>query len=188
MDFRADPKARNIADQYMFGPALLVNPVTEYKARTRQVYLPAGSRWYDFWTGQPYEGGQSITAEAPYDRIPLFVRSGSIVPVGPEQQYIGARGRETLTLYVYTGGNARFSLYEDDGRTYGYERNQLSRVPLSWNDATSTLTIGQHEHLPSSTRVFNVVLVSPTARQGYAGATAAGKIVKYSGQEVRVTF
>ena len=98
MDFRGDPKARNISDQYMFGPALLVNPVTEYKARTRRVYLPAGSSWYNFWTGQRTKAGRSINADAPYDRIPLFVRSGSIVPVGPEQQYIGAQRRDPHAL------------------------------------------------------------------------------------------
>src|SRR6185295_4301606 len=157
MDFRDDPKARDVTDQYMFGSALLVNPVTEFKARTRRVYLPAGRNWYDFWTGRRYDGGQSVDADAPYDRIPLFVPSGSIVPVGPDQQYIGAQTRETVTLYVYTGANARFLLYEDDGKTYKYERNEFSAVPLAWDEATKTLTIGQHEHLQPSTRVFNVV-------------------------------
>ena len=105
MDFRDDAKARDVTDQFMFGPAFLVSPVTEYKARSRRVYLPAGTAWYDFWTGRRSDGGQTITADAPYDRIPLFVRAGSIVPVGPDQQYIGEKTREALTLYVYAGAN-----------------------------------------------------------------------------------
>ena len=104
----------------MFGPSLLVSPVTEYKARSRQVYLPAGATWYDFWTGAGSAGGQTVTADAPYDQIPLFVRAGSIVPFGPAQQYIGEKDARALTLYVYTGANGQFSLYEDDGVTYGY--------------------------------------------------------------------
>ena len=188
MDFRDDPKARDLTDQYMFGPALLVNPVTEYKARTRRVYLPSGRNWYDFWTGRRYDGGQSIDADAPYDRIPLFVPSGSIVPVGPDQQYIGQKTRETVTLYVYTGANAKFLLYEDDGKTYGYERNEFSTVPLAWDEATRTLTIADAISRPPTTREFTIVLVAPSAAQGYEGATAPGKVVKYDGKAVRVTF
>src|SRR5205085_9161007 len=119
MDFRGDPKARDVTDQFMFGPSLLVSPVTEYKARTRHVYLPAGSAWYDFWTGARAAGGQAITAPAPYDQLPVYVRAGAIVPIGSEQQYIGEKDTTALTLYVYAGANGRFSLYEDDGLTYG---------------------------------------------------------------------
>ena len=188
MDFRNDASARNLADQYMFGPAFLVNPVTEYKARSRTLYLPAHTAWYDFWNGRRSEGGQTVTVDAPYDRIPLFVRAGSIVPVGPDQQYVGEKTREAITVYVYSGADGSFSLYEDDGRSYGYERNEFSIVPLSWDDASRTLTIGDTLNRPSSTRSFNVVLVSPSAALGYAGASAPGKVVKYDGKAVRVTF
>ena len=142
MDFRNDANARNVTDQYMFGPAFLVNPVTEYKARTRTLYLPAQTAWYDFWTGRRSEGGQTVTVDAPYDRLPLFVRAGAIVPVGPDQQYIGEKTRAAITVYVYSGADGSFSLYEDDGRTYGYERDEFSVVPLSWNEGGRTLTIG----------------------------------------------
>src|SRR5262249_8337285 len=142
MDFRTDANARDVADEYMFGPAFLVSPVTEYKARARAVYLPAGADWYDFWTGDRVAGGQTITSEAPIGALPLYVRGGSIVAVGPDQQYIGETRGEQITLYVYAGANGHFSLYEDDGHTYGYERGEFSRIPIDWNDATGTLTIG----------------------------------------------
>jgi alpha-D-xyloside xylohydrolase len=188
MDFRSDAGARTIADQYMFGPAFLVNPVTEYKARSRSVYLPARTTWYDFWSGRRVDGGQTITADAPFDRLPLFVRAGSIVPVGPDQQYIGEKPRESVTIYVYAGADGSFALYEDDGRTYGYERNEFSVVPLSWNEQSKTLTIGDTVNRPSSTHEFKVVLVSPSSAQGYAGIEAPGKVVKYDGKAVRITF
>jgi Alpha-glucosidases, family 31 of glycosyl hydrolases len=190
MDFRADAKVRDIPDQYMFGPAFLVNPVTEYKARSRQVYLPAGTGWYDFWTGQQAAGGATITADAPYDRMPLFVRAGSIVPIGPEQQYIGEKDAKTLTLYVYSGANGQFSLYEDDGVTYDYEKRQFSRIPISWNEATRILTIGRRIGSFAGmlvNRAFNVVLVSADRPTGYSAAPA-GKSIAYRGDAVQVRF
>jgi len=191
MDFRSDAAARTITDQYMFGPAFLVNPVLEHKARSRSVYLPAGSTWYDFWTGKRLSGAATVTADAPLETMPLFVRAGSIVPVGPDQQYIGQQSRDALTLYVYAGQDGRFSLYEDDGGTYGYERGQFSRIPMSWSDATRTLTLGARAGsfpgMPAS-RTFNVVLVTPSTPAGYAGAGAAGRPVRYTGQAVRAVF
>lgn len=185
MDFRTDLKARDLTDQYMFGPAFLVGPVTEYKARTRPVYLPAGTDWYDFWSGNRFRGGRTITADAPYDSLPVFVRAGSIVPVGAEQQYIGEKPDAPITLYVYTGANASFSLYEDDGRTYGYERGEFARIPLTWNDAARTLTIGarsgRYPGMPAS-RTFTVIAVGPDASIGY-GATANNPIT-YTGAAV----
>ena len=190
MDFGDDPKARDLTDEYMFGPAFLVSPVTEYKARSRSVYLPAGTVWYDFWTGKRMAGGQTITADAPFDRLPLFMRAGAIVPAGPDQQYVGEKRAESLTLYVYAGANGRFSLYEDDGRSYGYERGEFSRIPLSWNDATKTLTVGARagsfDGQPAR-RTFTVVLVSPATPMGYA-SRRAGRSVSYDGRAVRVRF
>ncbi|HEY2433258.1 MAG TPA: TIM-barrel domain-containing protein [Vicinamibacterales bacterium] len=175
MDFRADTRARDVTDEYMFGPAFLVNPVTEYKARTRPVYLPAGTAWYDFWTGTRTAGGQAITADAPVSRLPLYVRAGSIVPFGPDQQYIGEAPDAPITLHVYAGADGRFSLYEDDGKSYGYERGEFARIPIAWNDATRTLTIGartgSYPGMPA-TRTFTVVLVTPQSAVGYgAGGT-----------------
>lgn len=191
MDFAADTKALAIADQYMFGPAFLVSPVTEYKARSRQVYLPAGGAWYDFWTGKDAPGGATIAADAPYDQLPVFVRAGSIVPIGPDQQYIGEKPADALTLYVYAGANGSFSLYEDDGLTNGYERGQFSQIPLTWNDTTRTLTIGRrtgsYAGMPTA-RTFKVVMVTAAAPIGYQGAAATGREVKYDGGAVRLRF
>jgi alpha-D-xyloside xylohydrolase len=191
MDFRGDAKARDITDQFMFGPSLLVSPVTEYKARSRQVYLPAGSAWYDFWTGARSAGGQTIAADAPYDQLPVFVRAGSIVPFGPEQQYIGEKDASVLTLYVYAGANGRFSLYEDDGLTYGYERGQFSRIPIAWNEAARTLTIGRRAGTFArmvAARTFNVVLVSPGSPVGYRPSAPDGRPVAYRGDLVSIKF
>ena len=180
MDFRNDPKARNVDRSVhvrLGAPGQPGDRIQGANAgRSTCLRRPA---WYDFWTGRRYDGGQTVTVDAPYDRLPLFVRAGSIVPVGPDQQYIGEKTREAITVYVYIGRRRQLSLYEDDGRTYGYERDEFSVVPLSWNEGGRTLTIGDAVNRPSTTRVFNVVLVSPSAAQGYAGATAPGKIVKY---------
>jgi alpha-D-xyloside xylohydrolase len=144
MDFGADKRVWNIDDQYMFGPAFLVAPVTEYKARSRKVYLPAGT-WYDFYSGRSTRGGQTIDATAPYERMPLFVRAGSIVPTGPAVQHTGNNSHSPVTLNVYTGADGSFSLYEDDGTSRQYLHGQYSRIPLQWDEATKTLTIGRRE-------------------------------------------
>src|SRR5690606_16067170 len=144
-DFPQDAKARDIADQYLFGPAFLVAPVTEVKATSREVYLPAGARWIDFETGKRFEGGQTITADAPLQRMPLFVRAGSIVPRTVVQQYVDEKPDAPLTIEVYTGADGSFPLYEDNGRNYGYERGEFARIPLSWNEARGELVIGARE-------------------------------------------
>ncbi|MGH8263927.1 MAG: TIM-barrel domain-containing protein, partial [Steroidobacteraceae bacterium] len=142
MDFAADPAVRDVRDQYMFGPAFLVSPVHEYKARSRQLYLPAGTRWYEFFTGEAQEGGRTITAAASLDRLPLYVRAGAIVPVGPAIEYTGQKPDAPLTLFVYTGANGAFDLYEDDGTSYGYEKGEFSRIALRYDDAKGELEIG----------------------------------------------
>ena len=137
MDFQNDMMARDITDEYMFGPAFLVAPVTTYQARSRSVYLPPTSGdWYDFWTGTRTAGGQTIDAPAPYDSLPLFIRAGSIIPFGPELQYTGEKPADPITLYVYAGANGAFTLYEDDGLTYGYEKGAFARIPINWDNAS----------------------------------------------------
>ena len=145
MDFAGDRKTWNVDDEFLFGSAFLVAPVTEYKARSRKVYLPAGANWYDFYSGRIITGGQTIAAAAPYERMPLFVRAGSIVPTGPAIQHTGNNSHSPLALNVYTGADGSFSLYEDDGVGRQYLNGQYSRIPLNWNDATKTLTIGASE-------------------------------------------
>jgi alpha-D-xyloside xylohydrolase len=134
-----------VKDEYLFGPAFLVAPVTAYKARSRLVYLPAGTDWYDFYSGKLEKGGQSIDANAPYERMPLFVRAGSIVPTGPAIQYALQDANPAITLEVYTGANGSTSIYDDDGVSRQYLSGRYSRIPLSYDEPTKTLTIGKRE-------------------------------------------
>jgi len=174
MDFRDDPRVWNIGDQFLFGPALLVNPVTEPGARTRHLYLPKG-KWYNFWTGESEEGGRAIDAPAPLAEMPLFVRAGSILPLGPSVEYAmqepaaGARlpahpheQEDLIELRVYTGADGDFTLYEDDGITYAYEKGQFATITLHWNEGTRTLTLGERKGaypgMPR-TRRFGIVFV-----------------------------
>lgn len=143
MDFASDPVVRNIGDQYMFGPSILVNPVYTYKATERTVYLPAGQGWYDMYTGKYYEGGQHLTAPAPYERMPLFAKEGSIIPFGPALQYASEKPSDDITLFVYTGKGASFNLYEDEGINYNYEKGKFFNIPISYNESAKTLTIGK---------------------------------------------
>ena len=192
MDFQNDAKARDITDEYMFGPAFLVSPVTTYQARSRSVYLPPTSGdWYDFWTGAYTEGGQTIDAPAPYDALPLFIRAGSIIPFGPELQYTGEKPADPITLYVYAGADGAFTLYEDDGLTYGYEKGAFARIPIGWDDVTRTLTIGKRAgKFPGmlTKRTFNVVLVTKHKPAGFSFTPKADQTVTYRGKEVKVTF
>jgi alpha-D-xyloside xylohydrolase len=189
MDFPADQTGRELNDEYMFGPAFLVAPVTTYQARTRPVYLPKGAAWYDFWTGKTVAAGASIDATAPYDAIPVYVRAGSIVPFGPELQYTGEKPADPLTVYVYAGANGAFTLYEDQGTTYDYEKGAFSQIPLRWDDASGTLTLGKRQgSFPEMLRERTVqfVLVSPTAPTGFRFDAAPGRTVKYVGEVLAV--
>ena len=145
MDFAADKRTWTIDDEYMFGPAFLVAPVTEYKARDRKVYLPAGANWYEWKTGALHPGGQTIEAAAPLSDLPLFVRAGSILPTGPVRQFAADQPGAPVTLLVYPGADGQFSLYEDDGVSQQYLKGAWSRIPLGWNDGSHTLTIGARE-------------------------------------------
>ncbi len=191
MDFPKDVTARELTDEYMFGPAFLVAPITKYQARSRSVYLPAGTAWYDFWTGKSQNGGQSVDAPAPYDAIPIFVRAGSIIPSGPVGQYVGEKSAETVTLYVYAGADGKFTLYEDDGLTFDYEKGAFAQIPIQWNDATRTLTIGQREGSFTgmlADRTFNVVLISANKSVGYSATPKADVSLKYHGDAVTATL
>ena len=189
MDFQADAQAREVKDQYMFGPAFLVNPVVHYKARSRQVYLPGGTGWYDFWSGASQAGGRTIDAAAPFDAMPVFVRAGAIIPTCPVMQYTGEKPMDPITLYVYTGADGTFTLYEDDGLTYGYEKGQSSRIAIHWNDASKTLSFGKRDgsfaKMPAR-HTFNIVFVSKEKAAGFAFDAKADKTVTYAGDAVEV--
>jgi alpha-D-xyloside xylohydrolase len=189
MDFPGDAKVRDIDDEYMFGPAFLVAPVTQYKATSRPVYLPAGAGWYEFHTGKFHDGGTTIQADAPLARMPLFVRAGSIVPTGVDIQYTGEKPDAPVTLLVYAGANGQFSLYEDEGTTYGYEKGRYSRIALSYDDAARTLKLGKREGDGSGApakRTF-VVRVVREDRANPDAADGGGDVsVVYAGDEVVV--
>lgn len=189
MDFPGDAKVRDINDQYLFGPAFLVAPVTAFKATQRPVYLPAGSAWYDFYTGQRHEGGQTLQAAAPLERMPLFVRAGAIVPTGPVQQYVDEKKDAPLTLVVYTGADGEFSLYEDDGKGYGYEKGEFSRIPLKWNEKSGELSIGARQGTfpgMQAKREVRVRWISGPRADAGALEPAADTTVQYDGKAIAV--
>jgi alpha-D-xyloside xylohydrolase len=192
MDFPQDFTAREIADEYMFGPAFLVAPVTTYQARIRQVYLPQNDAgWYDFWTGAQTAGGKSIEAAAPYDAMPLYIRAGSIIPFGPEIQYVGEKQADPVTLYIYAGANGTFSFYEDDGVSYDYEKGAFASIPMQWNDATKTLSIGKRQGKFAgmlAKRTFNIVMVTKANPVGYSPAATPNKTLTYRGAAVSLKF
>jgi alpha-D-xyloside xylohydrolase len=188
MDFRDDTRALNTPDQFMFGPALMVSPVTEPSTDSRRVYLPH-ARWYDFWTGRAVDGGRAIAVAAPLDRIPLFVRAGSIVPMGPDVQFAAEKAPDPIELRVYRGADGHFTIYEDDGTTYDYENGAYATIPIAWDEARKMLTIGKRQGaFPGmlSQRTFRVVFVSEQHGVGVGATTNADRVVKYSGDGVRV--
>ena len=189
MDFRSDARAQNTGDQFMFGPAFLVNPVTDPAAITRQVYLPE-AKWYDFWTGSVMEGGQTINAIAPLDRLPLYVRAGSILPLGPDEEWSTEKPVDPIELRIYRGANGDFTLYEDENDNYDYEKGVYATIPLHWDDAGHTLIIGERKgQFPGmlESRSFRVVFVSENHGVGVNPADEADKIVQYSGKQISLT-
>jgi alpha-D-xyloside xylohydrolase len=189
MDFRKDIRAQNIGDQFLFGPAILVNPVTEPGATTRHLYLPA-AKWYDFWTGTTIQGGRALDAPSPIDRMPLYVRAGSILPLGPDVEYAAEKSANPIEVRVYRGANGAFTLYEDENDTYNYEKGAYSTILFSWDDGTHTLTIGDRTgSFPGmiEKRAFRVVFVSENHGAGGGLTENADKMVRYLGKEVSVT-
>jgi alpha-D-xyloside xylohydrolase len=189
MDFTSDPGVYNIGDQYMFGPALMVCPVYSYKTRKREVYFPAGTGWFDFYSGKYTEGGQQLTVPAPYDKMPLFVKAGSIIPIGPEIEYTSQKSADPVVLYVYTGADASFSLYEDEGTNYNYEKGAYTTIPVFYKESTGELTIGDRKgEFPEmlKERIFNVVWVSKDKPEGFNPDKKPATTIKYSGQKIIV--
>ena len=191
MDWRTDPNVWNIGDQFMFGPELLVSPVTQKGAKSRSLYLPASPAWYDFWTGNRTTGSQRMEASAPLDRIPLYVRAGSILPLGPQVEWAGQKPAASLELRVYRGADGDFQLYEDAGDSYDYEKGAHSVIPMRWNEASKTLTIGARlGSFPGMVqqRAFHVVFVDSNHGAGAVETAHPDKTVQYSGSAVDVRF
>ena len=211
MDFALDKKALDINDQFMFGRSLLVAPVTErqyakatgvngkdsiYTAdysvtRSRQVYLPAGTNWIDFWTGTSHTGGQTIAKETPLSIVPLYVKAGSILPIGPDVQYATEKKWDDLELRIYPGADGEFVLYEDENDNYNYERGQYSEIRFSWNDKKKQLTItdrsGQFPGMLEK-RQFRIVLVNEKQGAGDQSTGIAARKVEYAGKKLVIVF
>jgi alpha-D-xyloside xylohydrolase len=191
MDYGKDEKVKNITDEYLFGPALLINPVYNYGATSRNVYLPQGNGWYDLYSGKYAAGGQTITAAAPYDRIPVYVKEGSIIPFGPEIQYTGEKPADPITLYVYTGKDAEFTLYEDEGTNYNYEKGAFSTIQINYNEANKTLSIDdRHGRFAGmiSSRKFNVVWVNMNNPVPLNFESNSNQQINYEGKKVTLKF
>jgi alpha-D-xyloside xylohydrolase len=189
MDFAADKAALDVRDQYLFGKSFLVAPVTRHKARSRSVYLPAGTDWYDFNSGQKLPGGKAVDAAAPLNRMPLFVRAGAIVPVGGAIQHSSEAPAAPITLFVFTGADGAFELYEDDGVSYGYEKGEFSRIPLRYDAAKGTLTIGarsgSYPGMPEE-RKFHVRWIKQGGKAPAELDAEVHATVDYKGAEVTV--
>ncbi|MEI9809790.1 MAG: TIM-barrel domain-containing protein [Bacteroidota bacterium] len=191
MDFGTDDAVKNIADQYMFGPALLINPVYNYKQRVRQVYLPKGQGWYDLYTGQYTEGGQTINAAAVYERIPIFVKAGSVIPYGPALQYTTEKKADTITLCVYAGKDGEFSLYEDEGLNYNYEKGLYATIRLNYTDAAKTITIDKREgEFPGmlTKRYFRIKYITKEKALPLETDKKDGILIKYNGAKQTVSL
>jgi len=189
MDFRTDTRAQDTGSQFLFGPALLVNPVTEPGATSRHLYLPE-AKWYDFWTGAAQQGGHFVDSAAPIERIPLFVRAGSILPLGPDIEYAAEKPADPIEVRVYRGANGEFVLYEDENDNYNYEKGTHATISFFWDDAAHTLTIGDRTGtFPGmlENRAFRIVFVSENHGVGGGLTETADKTVKYSGKKRTVT-
>ncbi len=190
MDFAGDETALKQSYEYMFGPAFLVAPVLAPGMKEWNVYLPENDAgWIDFWTGKKLDGGQQVQAASPLDQIPLHVRAGSIVPLGPKQQYVGEKPSDPIELRVYTGADGHFALYEDEGDNYDYEKGDHAIIPIQWNEEPQTLVIGKRKGtFPGmlNNRTFHVVWVSPDHGIGIDPTEQPDAVVQYTGQAVTV--
>lgn len=190
MDFNGDEKVLDIKDQWMFGSALMACPVGEYQKYSREVYLPKQKGWYDFYTGAYHVGGQTIVADAPYDKIPVFIPEGAILPIGPEMQWSDEKKPELIDLYVYVGKDGSYTLYEDEGTNYNYEKGKYAVIDFKYDDAQKQVTIGARKGSFDGMlqkRRFNIILVDQKKQQGVNLAKSPkGKVVKYAGQAMTV--
>jgi alpha-D-xyloside xylohydrolase len=208
MDFSDDKDALDIDNEYMFGKSLLVCPVTTpmyskkliqgkdttnvedfSKIKKEEVYLPKGTDWIDFWTGEKISGGQKVSKEAPIDIIPLYVKAGSIIPMGPEVQYATEKKWDNVEIRVYPGTDGKFVLYEDELDNYNYEKGFYSTITFQWDDANKELIIGERKgSFPGmlEERKFNIVKVSTKAGTGMKVVDKYEKVLNYKGDKVTV--
>jgi alpha-D-xyloside xylohydrolase len=202
MDFSKDKMALDLNDQYMFGKSLLVCPVTKVmysketkedfsSVKTRELYLPKGNDWYDFWTGEKVQGGQTVNKEAPLDIIPLYVRAGSIIPFGPKVQYATEKPWDNLEIRVYDGANGKMVLYEDENDNYNYEKGTYSTITFTWDDAKKTLTIADRQgSFPGmlNGRKFNIIKVANNKGIGSDVVEKFDKVISYTGKKMVISL
>jgi alpha-D-xyloside xylohydrolase len=185
-----DLSVRDIGDQFFFGDSLLVNPVTEQNATARNVVLPAGNNWVDFWTGQTYRGGRTILADAPLDRMPILVMEGSIIPMGPVVQSTAER-QEPLEIRIYGGRDADFQLYEDSGDGYAYEHGAKATIHFHWDNRRNTLSIGDRLGAFPGMQMkstYRIVLVKPGHGVGVGSDSRIDRSVTYEGQKMTINL
>ena len=191
MDFGYDPKVAEISDEYMFGPALLICPVTKTGAASRSVYLPAGCSWFNFWTGRSYDGGKTIDVDCPLDTMPIFVKGGSVIPMGPKMEYTSEKPSDPIELRVYPGPRTRFDLYEDAGDGYGYEKGESAVIPIAFDYNRDNFWLGKREgSYPGmlTNRTFNIVLVQPGLGVGLEETPHPRWTLPYTGDTVHKEF
>jgi alpha-D-xyloside xylohydrolase len=188
MDFKDDPAAVSQSYQYMFGKSFLVAPITEPGVTQWDVYLPKSTSWYNFWTGKRFTGGQTIKADAPQDKIPLFVKAGSIVPMGKFMQYTSEKPMDTLEIRIYPGADGQFTLYSDEGNNYNYEKGKYRVIRFQWNEKQQMLTIDKAEGDYTGalkSHLLNIVWINESKGTGI-DITTAVKPVIYSGNKLSI--
>lgn len=189
MDFLNDTTAIGQSYQYMFGKSFLIAPVIEPGVTDWDVYLPKSAIWYDFWTGKRFSGGQTIKTAAPRHRIPVFIKAGSIVPMGKFLQYTSEKPIDTLEIRIYAGADGQFTLYNDEGNNYNYEKGKYTLVPLKWNEERQMLTIDVQQGSYAGAlkkRVFNIVWVNESNGKGIEISSIAKSVI-YSGEKITVS-
>ncbi|MFT4071224.1 MAG: glycoside hydrolase family 31 protein [Dysgonamonadaceae bacterium] len=187
MDFGSDSVALQRPYEYMFGKSLLVAPVTEAGVETWKTYLPKASAWYDFWTGEQLPGGCETTRKVSLDIIPVYVKAGTILPVGPVMQYATEKQYDKLEIRIYSGADGKFTLYEDENDNYNYENGKYSTIDFSWNQKTQRLTIGQRKGTFAgmlTSRQFNIILMNQ--KNGVNKNLMNSIQVSYSGKPISI--
>lgn len=188
MDFHTDQKAVQQGYEYMFGKSMLIAPVTDAGIKQWGVYLPKSTMWYDLWTGEKFDGGQTVQADASNDKIPVFVRAGSIIPVGKVMQHTAQAPADTLDVLIYQGADGDFELYEDEGDSYNYEKGKYTTIAFTWNNATKKLIIGPRKGAyPGNlqNRVFKVIVIKPGSGIDATEGTT-GQLIAYRGKQVSI--
>lgn len=210
MDFPKDKRAIDINDEYLFGRSVLVSPVTNAMyvkpevsgkdtiqvedfstIKSKETYLPAGTDWYDFWTGEKFAGGNKVNKQTPLDIIPLYIKAGSIIPIGPSVQYAEEKKWDTLEIRIYPGANGKFVLYEDENDNYNYEKGIYSTIMLDWDDRKKTLSISDRiGSFPGmlNERKFNIVLVGTNKGIGENTVNRSDKTIPYTGKKIILKF